>query len=189
MFLPIHDWKIISCRIIELDAAIARRGQDLVFVNFRPGKVVQRILGSEPVKFIETVSSCDGDYPSNMPNRRALRGISKNISRDICLPFDRHNSVRSQLQNIQPAISYKPEIGRACDGQAIVEERRIFNRTSIEALCTVMEHCDSAADKISDLSRMLNVEIRRNPKRCSESRYSPGRAWECRHSFGDAGEF
>lgn len=48
VFSPVLDGEIVQIAVEELDAAIARRSQDLVLVDFRPGKVVEGVLGGEP---------------------------------------------------------------------------------------------------------------------------------------------
>lgn len=48
VLLPVHDREIISACVIQLDAAITRRGQELVVVDFRPGSVIEGVLGGEP---------------------------------------------------------------------------------------------------------------------------------------------
>jgi hypothetical protein len=48
MFFPVHNREIIGGCVVELDAAIARCSQDLVLVDFRPGKVIEGILCGEP---------------------------------------------------------------------------------------------------------------------------------------------
>jgi hypothetical protein len=48
VLLPVHDREIISACVIELDASITRRGQELVVVDFRPGSVIEGVLCGEP---------------------------------------------------------------------------------------------------------------------------------------------
>lgn len=56
MFFPVHNGEIIGGRVVELDAAITRRRQDLVLVDFRPGEVIERVLCGEPDRYRRQVS-------------------------------------------------------------------------------------------------------------------------------------
>ena len=46
---PVLDGEIGQVCVKELDAAVARCCEDLALVNFRPGKVIEGILGGKPV--------------------------------------------------------------------------------------------------------------------------------------------
>lgn len=46
---PVLNGEIGQVCVKELDTAIARCCEDLVLVNFRPSKVIERILGGKPV--------------------------------------------------------------------------------------------------------------------------------------------
>ena len=47
MFFPVHNGEIIGRRVVELDAPITRCGEDLVLVDFRPGKIIEGVLCGE----------------------------------------------------------------------------------------------------------------------------------------------
>lgn len=56
------------------------------------------------------------------------------------VPFHGYNSVWSQLQNVHPSISYESKVGRPSDGQSVIEERGVLNRTAVIALGAKMQH-------------------------------------------------
>ena len=60
MFFPVHDRKIIGRRIVELDATITRCGEDLVLMNFRPGKIIEGVLCGETRVTMIAVSTSSG---------------------------------------------------------------------------------------------------------------------------------
>lgn len=45
---PVLDWEVVEGAVEELDAAVARGCEDLVFVDFGPGQVVEGILRGVP---------------------------------------------------------------------------------------------------------------------------------------------
>lgn len=47
MFFPARNGEVVGCGVEQLDAAIARCGEDLVLVDFRPGQIVERVLRGE----------------------------------------------------------------------------------------------------------------------------------------------
>ena len=51
MFFPVHNREIVGGRVVELDAAIARRSKDLVLVDLRPGEIIERVLCGEPDRY------------------------------------------------------------------------------------------------------------------------------------------
>ena len=59
VLLPGLDGEVVEVRVEEFDGAVASGGDELVFVDFGPGEVVERVLG---VKTLGggCVSVCDG---------------------------------------------------------------------------------------------------------------------------------
>lgn len=72
-----------------------------------------------------------------------LRCGARGIPGVMCIPFNGHNSSRSQFEDVEPAISHQTEIGRRRNSQAVIEERRVFDRRAVVALGAEVEH-DSA---------------------------------------------
>jgi hypothetical protein len=139
VFLPVHDREIIGGCVVELDAAITRRSQDLVLVDFGPGKVIEGVLCGEPnvytrQKLVYLTTKSGGSRVGRFIWPTAERWKGSHI------PFHRYNPIGSELENIQPAVTDQAKIGCTCDGQTVIEEGRILYRTAIEALRAVVEH-------------------------------------------------
>ena len=49
VFSPVLNGEVVQVAIEELDTAVPRCREDLIFVDFRPGKVIEGVLGSETV--------------------------------------------------------------------------------------------------------------------------------------------
>lgn len=49
VLFPVLDGEVGNPGVEELDATVARGREDLVFVDFGPGEVVEGVLGCEPV--------------------------------------------------------------------------------------------------------------------------------------------
>jgi hypothetical protein len=58
------------------------------------------------------------------------------------VPFLSHYAICCKAQNVQSAVSNKPEVGRGCDGYARIEEWAVFDRVAVEALRSELEHDD-----------------------------------------------
>lgn len=50
MFVKVHDGKVVDTEVKELERAIATSDNELVLVDFRPGEVVERVVGVEAAK-------------------------------------------------------------------------------------------------------------------------------------------
>jgi hypothetical protein len=125
MLLPRLHRELGEVEIEELDGTITAGGEELVLIGLGPRDVEERVLGVEPGEralsgCVHTYCACDDGEES--------------------APFLGHNTVQRQAQYVHPSISNKAKVGRCRDGNAGVEEWRVFDTVAVVALRAVFEH-------------------------------------------------
>ena len=68
------------------------------------------------------------------------------------VPFCRNNTVGRQFQDIKPSITNETEVGRRGDGEPVIEERRVLDRTAVIAFGTEVEHGSGGSRRSGEVS-------------------------------------